>query len=108
VLALSVCAVLLPPLSADYTLLHLLFPFALLCLYAVSQWRNGTHIPGLTAAFLCFAPIFSFQTYLTYRYRFSCEFRTLGLIALLTILLRHPFRAEANDRLPPPTHTPSF
>ena len=91
VLWLTGCGLLLPPLSADYTLLHLLLPFALLCFYALDKWRTGTHIPGLTACFLCFAPIFSFQTYLTYRYRFSCEFRTLGLIALLFVAMRYRF-----------------
>jgi hypothetical protein len=98
VLALTVCALLLPPLSADYTLLHLLFPFALLCLYAVDTARNNIDIPGLKSTFLCFAPIFSFQTYITWRYRYSCEFRTLALIALLTLVLRHRFPWPTLDR----------
>jgi hypothetical protein len=98
VLALTTCALVLPPLSADYTLLHLLFPFALLCLYAATKWREGIRVPGLTACFLCFAPIFSFQTYITWRYRYSCEFRTLGLIALLIVVLRYRFRWIELDR----------
>ena len=92
VLALSACALLLPPLSADYTLLHLLLPFALLCLYAIECWRSNTHVRGLTTCMLCFAPVFSFQTYLTYHYRFACEFRTFGLIALLIVAMRFSFR----------------
>ena len=89
VLALTICALVLPPLSADYTLIHLLFPFALLCLYAVAQWRESIDIQGLKASFLCFAPIFSFQTYITWRYRYSCEVRTIALVALLVFVLRH-------------------
>jgi hypothetical protein len=81
----------LPPLSADYTLLHLLFPFALLCLYAADMWRAGVNVPGLTMCLLCFAPIFSFQTYITWRYRYSCELRTLALVALLVIVMRFRF-----------------
>jgi hypothetical protein len=90
-LALTSCALFLPPLSADYTLIHLLLPFSLLCLYAQDMRRRRFDVPGLTAACLCFAPIFAFQTYITWRYRFSCEVRTLGLIALLLVVLRHRF-----------------
>ncbi len=101
VLALTVCALTLPPLSADYTLLHLLFPFALLCLYAADMARKGIEVPGLRASFLCFAPIFSFQTYITWRYRYSCEFRTLALIVLLVVVLRHRFPwTELGDQFP--------
>jgi len=97
VIALTACALFLPPLSADYTLLHLLFPFALLCLYAVEKWREAVAVPGLTACFLCFAPIFAFQTYITWRYRFSCEFRTLGMVALLIFVMRYRFPWQAID-----------
>ena len=97
VLALTVCSLVLPPLSADYTLLHLLFPFALLCLYAAEQWRAGMRVPGLTACFVCFAPIFAFQTYITWRYRFSCEFRTLAMTALLTLVMHYRFPWKAID-----------
>ena len=97
VLALTICALVLPPLSADYTLIHLLFPFALLCLYAVAQWRESIDIQGLKASFLCFAPIFSFQTYITWRYRYSCEVRTIALVALLVFVLRHRFLWDELD-----------
>jgi hypothetical protein len=97
VIALTTCALILPPLSADYTLLHLLFPFALLCLYATEKWREGSVIPGLATSFLCFAPIFAFQTYITWRYRFSCEFRTLGMIVLLIAVMRYRFPWQTID-----------
>lgn len=97
VLALTVCSLVLPPLSADYTLLHLLFPFALLCLYAADRWHKKIDAPGLKACFLCFAPIFSFQTYITWRYRYSCEFRTIALAALLILILRHRFPWDELD-----------
>jgi hypothetical protein len=96
-IALTICALILPPLSADYTLLHLLFPFALLCLYAAEKWREGTAVPGLTASVICFAPIFAFQTYITWRYRFSCEFRTLAMVALLVVVMRYRFPWQSID-----------
>jgi hypothetical protein len=97
VIALTCCALILPPLSADYTLLHLLFPFALLCLYAAERWREHIAVPGLTGCLLCFAPIFAFQTYITWRYRFSCEFRTLAMVALLILVMRYRFPWRAID-----------
>jgi hypothetical protein len=97
VLALTVCALALPPLSADYTLLHLLFPFALLCLYATEQWRAGVRVRGLTACFVCFAPIFAFETYITWRYRFSCEVRTVAMIVLLMVVTRYRFAWKVID-----------
>jgi hypothetical protein len=97
VLALTVCALVLPPLSADYTLLHLLFPFALLCQYAVERWRAGVAVRGLTACFVCFAPIFAFQTYITWRYRFSCEVRTLAMLVLLMLAMRYRLAWKAID-----------
>jgi hypothetical protein len=96
-LALTICALVLPPLSADYTLIHLLFPFALLCLYATAQWHRRVDTPGLRACLFCFAPIFSFQTYITWRYRYSCEFRTLALVALLILVMRHRFPWDELD-----------
>jgi hypothetical protein len=55
-------------------------------------------VPGLTACFVCFAPIFSFQTYITWRYRFSCEFRGLGLLVLLIVAMRYRFPWAELDR----------
>jgi len=88
VLALTLCAVLLPPLSADYTLLELLLPFGLLCLYAVEirQPRRG-----LAACFGCFAVLFAWETFLTIHYAFDRPMRTLVLTLLLIIVLRAPF-----------------
>jgi hypothetical protein len=98
VLALTVYAVLVPPLSADYTLLELLLPFALLCLYAVDAWRSGEQARGLSACFACFAAIFGWETFLTLRYSFDRPMRTLALCALLVIVLRSPFPWPLLDR----------
>jgi hypothetical protein len=86
-LALTVCAVLLPPLSADYTLLELLLPFGLLCLYAA---ESGERLRALAACFGCFAALFAWETFLTIRYSFDRPMRTLALTVLLIIVLRWP------------------
>ena len=85
VLALTICAVLLPPLSADYTLLELMLPFGLLCLYAVESGRND-----LAALFGCFAILFAWETFLTVRYSFDRPVRAVALTGLLILVLRTP------------------
>jgi hypothetical protein len=85
-LALTVCAVLLPPLSADYTLLELLLPFALLCIYAAEQQPRG-----LPAAFACFTILFAWETFLTIRFSFDRPIRAAALVLLLVVVLRFPW-----------------
>jgi len=97
VLALTVCAVLLPPLSLEYTLVHLLLPFALLCAYATDMGQSGVAVKGLGACFGCFAAIFNIETFLSNRFTFAAEARTLALVVLLVLILRHPFAWTALD-----------
>ena len=107
VLALTICSLILPPLSADYTLLHTLFPFSILCFYATDRWRKNIDVPGLKACFLCFAPIFSFQTYLTWGERYACEFRSIALAILLALVIRHRFPwTELDEPTPEPQGAP--
>lgn len=91
VLALTICAVLLPPLSLEYTLVHLLLPFALLCAYAVAMEQRRTAAQGLGGCFACFAILFNIETFLSDRFVYAAEFRTLALIVLLWLVLRHRF-----------------
>jgi len=85
VLALTICAVLLPPLSADYTLIELLLPFGLLCLYAIESERAD-----LDACFGCFALLFAWETFFTIHYAFDRPVRAVALIVLLILVLRSP------------------
>ena len=87
VLALTVCAVLLPPYSVDYTLVQLLLPCGLLCVYAV---RND-EAKGLDVCFACFALIFTVGTFFTAGYRFGSQVRMAALVVLLVAALRNPF-----------------
>jgi hypothetical protein len=88
-IALTVCAVLLPPISLDYTLLHLLIPFAFLCLYACRQ-SPAISERSPVLVFACFAIIFTIGTFFTIRYRFAAPVRILALAVLLFGALRHP------------------
>ena len=88
VLALTTASVLLPPISHDYTLMHLYAPWAML-VFATLQ---GRRIPGLGIAFTCFALLFTPQSYLIYySARFAGEFKSVVLVVLFLTSLRFAF-----------------
>jgi len=93
-IALTVCAVLLPPFSLDYTLVELLVPFGLLCVFAVAAWRRGRQPAGLNICLLCYAVLFTTGAYFELKYRFAAQVRTLALMALLAAVLRHRFEPQ--------------
>ena len=102
-LALSICAVSLPPVSFDYTLVHLLVPFALLCVYAADASRQRLTVSGLKSCFICFALVFTTGAFLTYRFRWAGQFRAVALLALLYLVLRYGFHPIDNpDTAPAP------
>ena len=99
ILAVTVCAVMLPPLSRDYTLLHLLVPLGLLCTYAASQTQP---VRGLPACFVCFAFILTAGTYFDLGYPLASQIRALALLTLFLTLLVHPFPSSDLDEAPVP------
>lgn len=91
ILGLTLCAVLLPPVSMDYTLTHLLVPFGLLAMYAAR--RKGL-APGLGFCFACFAILLTAGILHRQPIEFSPLMRTVLLIALLIAVVRYPFPAQ--------------
>ncbi len=96
-IALTVAAVLLPPFSSDYTLIHLLIPFALLCFYTVDTAREGRNVAGLNICFACFCLVLAFESFFTIRYAFANSIRTLALCVMLVAVLRNPFPWQRID-----------
>lgn len=94
VIALTVCAVLLPPYSVDYTLVQLLVPLGLLCLFTFEAWRIGDQPSGLHICFTCFAILFSTGAYFELKYRFAAQFRTAALLVLLVAVLHYRFQPK--------------
>ena len=95
VLTLCIASILLPPISYDYTLLHLYIPWAMLVVLAIDQ--KGRVTPGLMAAFAWFAVATSIQTELIYHARtYEGQIKAIALIALMVISLRYPFRDMQN------------
>ncbi|MDP9039136.1 MAG: DUF2029 domain-containing protein [Acidobacteriota bacterium] len=105
-LVLSVCAVLLPPVSFDYTLVHLLLPFGLLCIYAADQWRSRIHVPGLRAVMACFVAVSTAGGFVTWHFRWAGQLRAIALLTLLYALLRSPFAPRSGSTLPPELQDP--
>ena len=91
VLALTVCAVTLTPYSSDYTLVHLLVPFGLLCFFAVDAERAQRKVAGLRACFVCLCLIFGWETFFMIKYQFASMVRTAALLVLLVAVMRFPF-----------------
>ena len=88
ILALTLCATALPPLSRDYTLVHLLVPFGLLCSYAAAQTKPAR---GLAATFAAFAAILTAGTFFSAGLSLTSQFRATALMALLALVLKFPF-----------------
>jgi len=95
VLILTLCGVFLPPVSFDYTLLHLFIPFAMLSLYAVDRWKSHESGPaGLNAAMVLCGIIFADLNLLRYHYLIGPT-RAFAMLLLLITLLRTPLRWQS-------------
>lgn len=103
VLCLSIAAILLPPVSYDYTLVHLYAGLALLTLVAVTHWRKdpGQRVPGLLPALLLLAFLLAPESELIWHgNRYAAQFKALALLALGFLALRWPFVLSSTSGLP--------
>lgn len=90
VMCLTVATILLPPVSFDYTLLHLYVPWALLVLLALEN--RGRDVPGLTAAMVCCAILFAPETELiVHGQTYGGQVKACALVGLLLIALVRKF-----------------
>ena len=94
VICLTVAAIALPPVSYDYTLIHLYAGFALLVLFAVESAKASPQRmpPGLLPALLLFAFVLSPQSeFFHHGARFAGQLKCIALLALGYFGLRYPF-----------------
>ena len=101
VLALTVAAVLLPPISHDYTLVHMYAPWAMLTFFLV----DGGNLPQFRKpqfwTFLCFVILFVPGNYIFYRdIRMGGQLKAVILLVLFFISLRYPFERQQHDTQP--------
>ena len=89
VLCLCVASILLPPVSFDYTLLHLYVPWAIIVLLALE--RGARRTPGLIAVMVCFAFTMSIETEVILRgSTLDGPIKALALCALFALALCFP------------------
>ena len=93
-LILTICSVVLPPTSADYTLLQLYAPFLILALLVIEAARQERPMPGMTAIFGLFAFLFTPTNFIFYRGQgMSAQLKCLLLLGLFGVALVYPFDA---------------
>ena len=92
VAALSVAAILLPPTSHDYTLIHLFIPFSILAVLAVRAQLQGVRVPGLSAMMFCLAICMAAESELiVHHVEISAQLKCSVLFVFLYLILRHPW-----------------
>ena len=100
VICLTVAAVLLPPSSSDYTLMHLYASWAALVFLAVYAARAGKKVPGLKAAFVCLTILFSPESEFFFRHeRAEGMIKATALLALWYIAMKYPFELQPAEPL---------
>jgi len=85
ILALTIASVLLPPVSSDYTLVHLYIPWAVLVLLSI---HIDTHLKarGFVIAFVCLAFLMAPESYLILDgARFGGEIRFAGQLKAIAL-----------------------
>jgi hypothetical protein len=90
-LVLTIASIYFTPFSGDGTLIHLYCSFALCSFLAIDAWKRKIEIPGLRTIFLCYAWLFSIESFLiVIGYRVEGQFKCVGIAVLLISALRHP------------------
>jgi hypothetical protein len=99
VLCLSVAAILLPPVSYDYTLLHLYAPFFLVVFFAMEQHQRPR--PQLKIILGLFAFLLSAQEEWIYHgLRYAGQLKAIALLGLFIAGLIYPLPTAADDDKP--------
>jgi hypothetical protein len=88
----------LPPVSYDYTLLHLYIPLALFFLYVLDAERCLVAVPHARSILFWFTFSLAPHGYVIYHaHRYCGTFRFVGLMVLLYMFLMYPFPEIANS-----------
>ncbi len=96
VVCLTICSIFFPPVSYDYTLLHLYTAWALLVFVAAKRWDFSA--PGLRIVFGCLAVATSVcSEFIRHGRGFGGQIKALALLVALGFCLRYPFPHEAFD-----------
>jgi hypothetical protein len=100
ILCLSIAAILLPPTSYDYTLLHLYAPFALVVFVAIECRSARPALPGLLLLFVLFAFLLSPQSeFIAHGLRFAGQLKAVALflLGLAALIYRLPSKGDLDE-----------
>lgn len=90
ILALTVVSVLLPPVSGDYTLLHLYIPWGVLVLVAVSL-KDLQEAQGLIVSLCCMAFLMAPESYVVvHGIKLGGQLKAIALLALFVVSIAFP------------------
>jgi hypothetical protein len=90
VLALTVASILLPPVSGDYTLVHLYIPWGVLVLLTAS--KDKRNVKGLVFTFICMAFLMAPESFVIIDgMRFAGQLKAIVLLALFIVSITCPF-----------------
>jgi hypothetical protein len=97
-LVLSIVSIYFTAFSGDGTLVHLYYAFALCCFLAMDASKKGRNIPGLRVMFLCFAYLFSVESFWIYHgLRFEGQAKCIVIGILLLVALFFPIGPLPSD-----------
>jgi hypothetical protein len=92
IVILFILSITLPPVSFDYTLLHLYTCWAIFTLYVLNRYVDGENVPMAGWAMFWFAFAMAPHSYaILFGHQLGAQVRLLGLVALLYLFLKHPF-----------------
>lgn len=98
VLCLIIASIVLPPMSHDYTLLHLYIPWALMALAALEAHREGRTVPGVYAAFVCFGILLSPESEVIIKgAAIAGQIKAVTLLVLWYIAMKYPFALPGQE-----------
>ncbi|ADV82680.1 glycosyltransferase family 87 protein [Terriglobus saanensis] len=100
VLCLVVASVILPPVSYEYTLVHLYLPWAAMVLVSFEAWKKGLILPGLRLAAVLLALVTAIDSYFFWHgIRIGGELKCACLVTLFCIGLFFPWPDEGEQAL---------
>ena len=87
--------IVLPPVSFEYTTVHMYAPWAMLVIVALRAAYEGKKLQGLRTMFICFAVMFTSQRYIYYHWIYpNGTFKVIALVILIVVALRYPIPDE--------------
>jgi hypothetical protein len=97
ILALTLASILLPPVSADYTLVHLYIPWGVLVLISISL-KDAQKVRGLVLSFVCMAFLMAPESFaVIHGIRIAGQLKAIVLLILFIVSITYPFEDPASD-----------